>query len=1270
MSRNLLLLTVCAAGALCLPACTGRRPLLSSSPSSLPAIKGTVQPLESHGPRTDPSLRPAVVEVAAGQTLPAELSLGDWRPVGPWNFAGKAFDVAVSPADPSTVYAAYGFAGIWKTADGGKSWLQLNDPGDLHQFPCVTVHPRFPDVLAACLGEPDFPVFRKGLLYSADGGRHWDLTAPADGLSSSFYRAVFHPDDPNVLYAASDKAVYVTRDRGAHWDRILTYPGTGPDSWDQMPDLVMKPDDPSVLIAAQKNLGVYRTADGGATWVRVDQAMDTTSITSILAWSPSDPNTVYCQRNNPDGKNLITYSSANAGVTWTRVNQVPLRTQSRYDMSMAVDPAAPSRVLLGNADFGVSVDGIHSIHSPAAPPHQDHLRVVFDPSNSDVVYGASDGGIWRSTDRGETWSRFDTGVDTNLSYGFDVDTSTGAIYLSSGDYIPTQQYNSANGWAYSSVGGEWATFYVDPNDAATVWNASGDNLAVSHDHGQTWRSFDPDKGAPRPGHTVLRFEPGRVGTMFFTTDKVWVSHDSRATWAVVARSSNGWITDLLFDPSLRGTIYVSENGGILTSADDGVTWTETKASAANGLPYNCREMAPAYGKPGTFYMSDNSQVLLVTNGGKSAQPLPGTPFSNNKEIQGIATDPNHPERLFVAGSAGLFFSQNYGQTWQRLGRNLPASEVWEILIKGNSVYVGTQHSIWQFNSDVSWQASPPANFAAKPLSPTSVALSWAAATGSAGVRVYRDGAQTYAGNDNAFIDTGLTPSAPYCYSALDRNSAGDGRLSSPVCVTTPAASASPSIALSTSTLQFAYVIGGKLPAGATLQVNSAAAGTLSWTGTVSVPWITLAPGSGRAPSALGIGINNSALSLPAGTYSGTVSLAAAGASTQSVSVLLTVTGGAVNAAGNQTVLAPGALATLYGTSFTKPASVFSNLQGTSTPGGLTVGLYGDGPNSYALGYSFAAPLGSDYVFAGATYFGSFAKGTNDLVLSLCSDSNGAPGAILESQHFVNVLSSTPGLVQFVSDVHPTLTGGHQYWLTAAMAYPAASASVWWISPSDSGLFSGSTNGGPWSSVPTASRGAFAITATLKAGAVPLPTSLGGVSLSIGGRAAPVLYVSPSQINFQVPYDIQPGSSVLTVTANAVPGTPIPVSVAAAAPGIFAYGNNWAIVQNSDYSLNSVANPAKLGSYVTVYWTGGGPVNPPVVTGSAAPDSPLSTTTAAVTASINGVPATVVFAGLTPGSVGLLQANVQIPAGLASGTYSIQISAGGGTSNTPSIAVVQ
>lgn len=104
-----------------------------------------------------------------------------------------------------------------------------------------------------------------------------------------------------------------------------------------------------------------------------------------------------------------------------------------------------------------------------------------------------------------------------------------------------------------------------------------------------------------------------------------------------------------------------------------------------------------------------------------------------------------------------------------------------------------------------------------------------------------------------------------------------------------------------------------------------------------------------------------------------------------------------------------------------------------------------------------------------------------------------------------------------------------------------------------------------------------------------------------------------------------------MAANGLASQPASAWVAAGGPGIFVYGSNWAIAQNQDYSLNSASNPAKVGSYVTLYGTGGGAVNPTVPTGAAAPASPLSNTVSSVTATINGMAANVTFAGLTPGS---------------------------------------
>lgn len=196
---------------------------------------------------------------------------------------------------------------------------------------------------------------------------------------------------------------------------------------------------------------------------------------------------------------------------------------------------------------------------------------------------------------------------------------------------------------------------------------------------------------------------------------------------------------------------------------------------------------------------------------------------------------------------------------------------------------------------------------------------------------------------------------------------------------------------------------------------------------------------------------------------------------------------------------------------------------------------------------------------------------------------------------------------------------------------------------------------------------FAATAQ-SASDVPLPKSLSGVSVTVNGIAAPLVYVGANQINYQVPYEAQPGTANVVVSANGQSSPAAPVTVAAAAPGIFVFGQNRAVVQNADFSVNESNNPAKVGSTVIAYATGQGLLDNAVPTGSAAPTTVLSRPRGAVTATIGGIGSTVVFGGLTPGFVGLMQINLTIPS-LSAGTYPLVITVGGANSNAAQVTVI-
>jgi uncharacterized protein (TIGR03437 family) len=185
--------------------------------------------------------------------------------------------------------------------------------------------------------------------------------------------------------------------------------------------------------------------------------------------------------------------------------------------------------------------------------------------------------------------------------------------------------------------------------------------------------------------------------------------------------------------------------------------------------------------------------------------------------------------------------------------------------------------------------------------------------------------------------------------------------------------------------------------------------------------------------------------------------------------------------------------------------------------------------------------------------------------------------------------------------------------------------------------------------------------------LPLPDGLGGVSVSVNGQAAPLLYLSTDQINFQIPWETVTGSAKITVSSSAFASGTVDVSVLAAAPGLFFQGSH-AIVQNSDFSLNSSSDPAKVGDTILAYLTGAGAVSPAVADGQPAGSNPLSLVTPTVTATIDAVAAQVSFAGLAPDFVGLWQVNVVVPAGLSQGDFPLIISVGGQASNAANVSV--
>jgi uncharacterized protein (TIGR03437 family) len=187
--------------------------------------------------------------------------------------------------------------------------------------------------------------------------------------------------------------------------------------------------------------------------------------------------------------------------------------------------------------------------------------------------------------------------------------------------------------------------------------------------------------------------------------------------------------------------------------------------------------------------------------------------------------------------------------------------------------------------------------------------------------------------------------------------------------------------------------------------------------------------------------------------------------------------------------------------------------------------------------------------------------------------------------------------------------------------------------------------------------------------IPFPTTLGNVQVMINGTAAPIYYVSPTQVSAIVPYEISGTIADVQVITDSNPSNIVSTYINQTSVGVFSVPpggiGNGAVLHQSG-QLVTAANPAVVGETVSVYLTGLGAVSPTIPDGAAGPVSTLSQATNAITADINGTTATVSYSGLAPQLAGLYQVNLTIPTGLTNGANALDI--GGPDSYTSEVLI--
>jgi uncharacterized protein (TIGR03118 family) len=177
-------------------------------------------------------------------------------------------------------------------------------------------------------------------------------------------------------------------------------------------------------------------------------------------------------------------------------------------------------------------------------------------------------------------------------------------------------------------------------------------------------------------------------------------------------------------------------------------------------------------------------------------------------------------------------------------------------------------------------------------------------------------------------------------------------------------------------------------------------------------------------------------------------------------------------------------------------------------------------------------------------------------------------------------------------------------------------------------------------------------------AVTTATTLGGTTVTINGTPAPILYTQADQTDIIVPWGVTGTTASIVVTSGTTTGATMTATLAPTSPGLYTY-NGGALAFNQDGTLNTSTNAAGAGSVVVLYATGLGQTDPPGQDGAKYGSLVLAETVATVTATIGGMPATVIYAGSAPGQIaGVMQVEAVVPTGAGTGSVPVVITAGG------------
>ncbi len=600
-----------------------------------------------------------------------------WNPIFDDEESLSIGDIEISKNNSNTIWVGtgepnaggssltYDGNGVYQSTNAGLTWNNkgLNNVGSISK---ILLDPNDDNTIyVAAMGELFKNSPHRGVYKSTDNGSSWNKILFVSD-STGIIDMVNHPTNSNILYAAA-------------WERVRK---------------------PQYRSYGGATSGIYKTTDGGNTWIELTNGLPSAPYNKgriSIDISQSNPNVLYARYADATGNIKGVYKTNNGGDTWVEVNSSQL-TNIGYHWwfsGIYIDPSDEN--ILYNIDFIVekSIDGGNSWFEAFPNVHVDQHALAFNTQSNNEILLGNDGGVYKSTDNGISSTKFNNLPITQF-YRFYVDPQfNNKIYGGAQDNSTIRTTTGSTDDWQIIYGGDGFQPLVDPNNTYVIYALSQyGNLVKSTNNGNNffYATYGISNNDRKNWDTPIAFDPQNSQILYYGTQRLWKTTNATGTWSPISPDLTngpgggnltfGTITTIDVSSLNSNTIIVgTDDSNVWITHDGGLNWDKISGTLPNLWTTKCLfdktdDNTIYVTFSGYRYANNNSHVFKSTDAGLNwvdiGNNLPDIPVNDiEKDSYG---------NLFIATDVGVFGSNDEGANWIPLDNNMPSVPVTDLHI--------------------------------------------------------------------------------------------------------------------------------------------------------------------------------------------------------------------------------------------------------------------------------------------------------------------------------------------------------------------------------------------------------------------------------------------------------------------------------------------------------------------------------------------------------------------------------------------------------------